>query len=165
MILGIAGLGDCRPPTGPGPSLHPITVPEKKFTDQIFFRDVVRFTSAQLWCLSKWRIDIANALWVGKAWRCRYCFKLCAREGPNGGSKASSTSTPEAPSVCMRQQPGVGGWEKKRRRLGTLGQKSWTDAEAKEAEWMATKQKAQSSIYTPPLSWSNISLRLLLISP
>ena len=49
--------------------------------------------------------------------------KNCARERPDGGPKASSTSTPEAPSVCMRQRPGAGGWEKKRRRLGTLGQR------------------------------------------
>ena len=41
------------------------------------------------------------------------------RRGANGGLKASSTSTPEAPPVCMRQRPGAGGWEKKCRGLGT----------------------------------------------
>ncbi|MCJ1345150.1 hypothetical protein MMC31_003355 [Peltigera leucophlebia] len=50
---------------------------------------------------------------------------------PTAAPKVSSTSTPEAPSVCMRQRPGAGGWEKKRRRLGT----------AEEAEQMLTGRK------------------------
>ena len=89
--------------------------------------------SAQLWCLSKWRNDIANTLRIGKARRCRCYSKRCAREGLNGGSIASSTSTPEAPSVCMRQKPGAGGWEKKRRKA--------RHSKAEEAEQMLKPKK------------------------
>ena len=42
-------------------------------------------------------------------------------EGPNGGPKASSTSTPEAP-YATKTWSGWGG-EKKRRGLGTLRQR------------------------------------------
>ena len=49
--------------------------------------------------------------------------KRCAGEEPNGNPKASSTSTPKAPSVCTQQRPGAGRWEKKYRRLDIPGQK------------------------------------------
>lgn len=51
-------------------------------------------------CLS---FAVASGLSVGKKGRVRYrCYsQSCAGERPNGGPKANSTSTPEAPSVCM----------------------------------------------------------------
>ena len=72
----------------------------------------------------KRRNDIANTLkGLGKPDAADATPKSYALEGPDGGPKASSTSTPEAPSVCMRQRYVAGGCGKKRRGLGTLRQR------------------------------------------
>lgn len=64
--------------------------------------------------------------------------------------KASSTSMPEAPSVCMWQRLGAGG-RKKCRRLGTIQEMEG----AKNSEWMTTKYeryKAQYILRRSPVS-------------
>lgn len=45
--------------------------------------------------------------------------KCAQRRGPNSGLKVSSTSTPEASPVCMRQRSEAGRWEKQYRGLVT----------------------------------------------
>lgn len=42
---------------------------------------------------------------------------------PMAAQKVSSTPTPKASSVYMRQRPRAGGWEKKCKKLNTPGQK------------------------------------------
>ena len=72
----------------------------------------------------KRRNDIANTQkGLGKPDAADATLKRYAGEGPNGGPKANSCSTPEAPSVCIRQRSVAGGWEKRGRGLGTLRQR------------------------------------------
>lgn len=71
----------------------------------------------------------------------------CAGEGPNGGPETSSTSKQEDPSACMRQSVERVGGEKKRRRLGRLGQRKLSRWRGKEAEQMATKHEGSNAQY------------------
>ena len=75
----------------------------------------------------------------------------------------------------MRQRPGAGGWEKKLRRLGTLGQRKLEQMMKRKKlnEWPQNKgRKAQYILRRAPdfilpwdYSWFHPPLRLLLISP
>lgn len=43
----------------------------------------------------------------------------CAQKGVSNSLKASSTSTPEGPSICMQKRSGASGLKMNRRGLGT----------------------------------------------
>ena len=63
-------------------------------------------------------------LGVGKMLALQMLLRKLRREEAYWRPKVNSTSTPEAPFVCVRQRPGAGGRKKKRRRLGTLEQET-----------------------------------------
>ena len=121
----------------------------------------------QLWCLSKWRNDIlliSPSVWesltgadtIPKTLRTGGAYRWHQKRGAPQRQKL-----PLSALHANKKKRGASGWGKESvERLGryTQGRGSWTDAEAKRS-WMGWPQNNErhSSIYTPPLSWSNLS--------
>lgn len=88
--------------------------------------------------------------------------RRCAKEGPNGVLQASSNSTPEVPSVCVRQRSGADGWERNLRGLGTK-ERRYTGAEGAECKPTKHKRfKARHMLCRTSILMSTVSLPFTL---